>query len=155
MLVELNEAEQRLAKFLAKARYENARSKNIPNKKIGPQSNELTDLEGIAGELAFCKLMNVYPNLQTVVIPEDDCLLLNGLRVDVKTTKYKNGRVLAASWKEENTIDVYALMVGEFPSYRFAGMISAKKLLVEERKINLGHGVGYAATQDELEKWRT
>ena len=152
MVITLNEAEQRLAKFLAKARYENARSKHIHDKKIGPQSGELTDLEGIAGELAFCRLMNVYPDLQTDEILSYDCLLLNGLRVDVKTTKYRNGKILAAGWKDKNAVDVYALMVGEFPNYRFAGMISAQKLMSEDKKINLGHGIVYAAEQDELER---
>ena len=35
---------------------------------------------------------------------------------------------------------------------RYAGMMKATDLLQEHRKQNLGHGVGYAATQDELYK---
>ena len=39
MIVELNLAEQKLAQYLAKARYENARVRNKPDIKKGPQSN--------------------------------------------------------------------------------------------------------------------
>jgi len=150
MIVELNEAEQKLAIFLAKARHQNARKKMVVNHRIGPQSDELTDLEGIAGEIAFCKIMNLYPDLQTEFIPGYDCILPDGTRVDVKTTKYENGKLLSAPWKEPKDIDAFALMVGQMPKYRYAGMMKTSDLLQEHRKTNLGHGVGYAATQDEL-----
>ena len=152
MIIELNEAEQRLAKFLAKARHQNARNKMVVNHRIGPQSDELTDLEGIGGEIAFCKIMNLYPDLQTEFIPGYDCILPDGTRVDVKTTKYENGKLLSARWKESKDIDVFAFMFGQIPKYRYAGMMKATDLLQEHRKQNLGHGVGYAATQDELYK---
>lgn len=152
MIIELNDAEQRLAKYLAIARHRNARKKGIVNNRIGPQSDELTDLEGIAGEIAFCKMMNVYPDLQIEYVPNYDCILPDGTKVDVKTTKYDNGKLLSAPWKGEKNIDVFALMVGQMPKYRYAGMMKAKDLLQEHRKQNLGHGVGYVATQDELYK---
>lgn len=152
MIIELNEAEKKLAAYLAKARHRNARTKMVVNHRIGPQSDELTDLEGIAGEIAFCKAMNLYPDLQTEFIPGYDCILPDGTKIDVKTTQYENGKLLSAPWKEPKDIDVFALMIGKMPRYRFAGMMKAKDLLQEHRKTNLGHGVGYAANQDELYK---
>ena len=152
MIVELNEAEQRLAKFLAKVRYDNNRKKMVANSKIGPQSDEVTDLEGIGGELAYCKIMNVYPDFQTDTAPECDCILSDGTRVDVKTTKYENGKLLAVPWKTAKVIDVFALMVGEFPRYRYAGQMFSLDLLQEQRKKDLGYGFVYVANQDELYK---
>jgi hypothetical protein len=152
MIIELNEAEQRLAKFLAKTRNEKNRSRMSVNRRIGPQSDEITDLEGIGGELAFCKLMNIYPDMQTDFILGHDCLLQDGTKVDVKTTKYETGKLLSVPWKDSNEIDVFALMIGELPKYRYAGMMSAKELLKEHRKTNLGYGIVYMATQDELYK---
>lgn len=152
MIIELNDAEQRLARYLALARYRNARKKGIVNHRIGPQSDELTDLEGIGGEIAFCKMMNLYPDLQIEYIPGYDCVLPDGTKVDVKTTKYENGKLLSVPWKEPKDIDVFALMIGGIPRYRYAGMMKAKELLQEHRKQNLGHGVVYVATQDELYK---
>ena len=150
MIIELNEAEQKLAIFLAKARHQNARKKMVVNHRMGPQSDETTDLEGIAGEIAYCKLMNLYPDLQTEFIPGYDCLLPDGTRVDVKTTKYPNGKLISATWKDIGDIDAFALMVGEMPKYRYAGIMKASELLQEKRKQNLGHGIVYVATQDEL-----
>ncbi len=49
--ITLNETDQRLAEFLGKKRYEHARENKITDRKIGGQSNYITDLEGVAGEL--------------------------------------------------------------------------------------------------------
>ena len=64
MVVTLNDAEQRLARYLARQRYESNRNQGVTNNRVGPQSDEVTDLEGIAAEIAFCKLFNVYPDLE-------------------------------------------------------------------------------------------
>ena len=63
--ISLSENEQRLAEWVWKKRTANARRKNLPDTKVGDQSFEETDLEGFAAELAFCKLMNIYPDLET------------------------------------------------------------------------------------------
>ena len=150
MWVELNVAEQRLATYLANARYAISRKDSLTNAKIGPQSNELTDLEGIGGELAFCKLMNIYPDIQLGDRPLADATLWNGLRVDIKTTVYKDGSLLAAHWKDGVGVDLYALMVGKFPRYRLAGLMDSKELLKPERLKDFGYGQSYAAAQSEL-----
>jgi hypothetical protein len=151
MWIELNDAEQRLAKFLAKERYKNARTKNITNSKIGPQSDELTDLNGIAAEIAWCKANNAYPDTTiTDRLPQADALSLYGQAVDIKTTVYKNGHLVAAPWKTGDGVDVYCLLIGEFPRYRVAGYMSSDMLLQAHRLKNLGHGAGFAAQQKEL-----
>jgi len=60
--ITLNESEIRIAKWLAKMRFHNNRQSSIMDKKIGKQSAEETDLNGIGAEMAFCKLVNVYPD---------------------------------------------------------------------------------------------
>jgi hypothetical protein len=146
----LSEAEQRLAKFLATRRYQNARAKGLFNAKMGDQSNELTDLEGIASEIAFCKLANIYPDLDLDHTNAADCYLRDGRAVDVKSTTYASGRLLSVRWKDVTKVDLFVLMVGEFPTYRCAGFMSSTELIQPSRLINLGHGEGYAATQNEL-----
>jgi hypothetical protein len=148
--VVLSDAEQRLAKYLAKQRYENARRKGLPDRKMGDQSNELTDLEGIASEIAFCKLANVYPDLDLDHTKAEDCYLRDGRSVDIKSTTYESGRLLAVRWKDAKAVDVFVLMVGRFPKYRCAGFLPSAELLDDKRLTNLGHGEGYAANQNEL-----
>jgi hypothetical protein len=151
-LVYLSVPERRLAEFLAKSRYEGARKKGIKDQKIGPQSTEVTDLEGVAAEIAFCKLFNVYPDLQLDSRPPFDALV-DGVRIDVKTTHYVTGKLLAAAWKKDKKlpIDAFALMVGKFPGpYEFKGFMQARDLMVPERMVDLGWGKGYAAMQHDL-----
>lgn len=152
MKIKLNKAEQFLARYLAKSRYENARSKGKPNMKMGGQSNELTDLEGIAGEMVVCRAMNLYPDtdIDLVDLPKYDLLTHKNNKVDVKTTKYRNGRLLATKKKKIEDCDIYVLVVGEFPSYDIVGWAKADELLRKENLIDLGHGEGYALEQKHL-----
>lgn len=150
----LNPQEQALCRYLAKLRHKNARNKNVKNNKIGSQSDEMTDLEGIGGEVAFCKLFNLYPDISIEVRnskTDKGDAILNGFVIDVKTTRYKNGRLLAAPWKEPS-VDLYALMIGQIEmGYSFKGFMSYTDLAKDERLLDLGHGKGYAAEQHELE----
>lgn len=153
MIVELNLAEQKLAQYLAKARYENARGRNKPDMKKGPQSNEQTDLEGIASEIAAAKAVNVYPDLETDLddLPDIDLLSRKGYSIDVKATTYPNGKLITALWKKDKSCQFYMLVIGKFPKYRIAGIMSADELMRDQRIKNLGHGETYAAEQTELQ----
>ena len=152
-VITLNSVEERLATFVAKSRYKNNRDKNIHNSKIGDQSDYLTDLNGFGAELAFSKLFNCYPDMSIFTRDASndtgDVKLPNGMTVDVKTTTYPTGKLLAVIWKK-NTVDLYALMIGSFPTYTFKGFMKSNELLVPERIGNLGHGETYIAKQHEL-----
>ena len=149
-VIRLTAAEMMLARFLARRRHQMARAAGRPNLKVGNQADSLTDLEGIGAEIAFAKLTNTYPDLDLGHTPVADTYLPDGRTVDVKTTKYPTGRLLAVKWKTTK-VDLFALMIGPFPEYRFAGAMNSHDLLRPERITNLGHGDGFAATQDQLE----
>jgi hypothetical protein len=153
MKVKLDAVEQELARLVAKKRYESNRKKGVKNSKIGKQSDEETDLEGIAAEIAFCKLMNVFPDLSIYTrnsSQDDGDVTVNGFRVDVKTTKYHTGRLVAVPWKKPN-VDYFALIVGSFPTYELKGFMRSEELLTKSRLKDLGYGKVYAASQSELE----
>jgi hypothetical protein len=149
--IELTLTEQKIAEFIAKARYNNARKKDIPNNKKGPQSNYSTDLEGFASELAAAKLLNLYPDLQIDKVPNHD-LIFKGVTIDVKATKYNSGRLIAGLNKNLKECDYYMLMVGTFPEYRCGGVASKKELLNKETITNLGWGNLHALEQHELKQ---
>lgn len=150
MFIELNETEQRLATYVARLRYQSSRESGTANMKIGGQSDEMTDLEGIGAELAFCKIANVYPDLDAGKTNVEDCYTKNGYAIDVKSTTYENGRLLAVRWKKPDKVDFYALMVGKFPKYRLAGFMRSEDLIKPEMIRDLGHGSTYAADQSQL-----
>lgn len=149
MFVELNETEQKLSIFLAKKRYASNRNSNVTDKKIGPQSVEDTDLEGVAAEVAFCKAMNIYPDTEINHHPDYDALF-KGKKIDIKTTKHRNGLLLATLNKVYKDIDIYVLVVGNFPKYNLVGFLETKEFLLDRNKVNLGYGTCYGVPQDML-----
>ena len=157
--ITLNEVEQKICVALAERRYKSNRASGVPNKKIGNQSNAFTDLEGIAAEMAMCKLFGIYPTQVLDPTPRSSLkgeevggdIPIKGHSVDVKATKYDDGRLLAAKWKDG--VDCYALLTGIFPNYTFRGFMEAKELLQKYRLGNLGYGPTYVAHQDELKEF--
>jgi len=148
----LNGAEQKLATHLAKSRYANNRANNVKDLKVGTASNETVDLEGMAGEIAYCKLMNLYVDMETnpPVMPSYDCITHHGVKVDVKTTPYRNGHLIATLKKIKNPPDKYVLVVGELPTYSVVGEVWSVDLLKEGNIKDFGYGPCYALTQSEL-----
>lgn len=157
--ITLTYCEQKLAHFVAKHRNGNNRHFNVANLKISAESPHTVDLEGIAGEIAFCRLFNVYPDLDTdrppphpfydATIPPPP-----GYRIDVKTTKYDNGKLLVDARKDSvktSAVDFYALMTGSFPGpYTYRGMI-AREIIIAPHRIETIKGYrSYVATQSEL-----
>ena len=153
----LNSCEQKLAHFVAKHRNGSNRHFNISNLKISAQSAHTVDLEGVAGEIAFARLFNVYPDLDTDRPPPHpmyDSVIEGGHRIDVKTTKYANGKLLvdARKGRKVEAVDFYALMTGEFPGpYTYRGMMSRKDLIIPTRIQELTASYrSYVAQQHEL-----
>ena len=150
--ITLDKTEREIAESLAKRRHFAARNSGVKNSKIGPQSNWQTDLEGVGSEFAFCKIFNTFPDLTVGARKGGHDCVLNKQKVDVKSTKYKTGRLLAKKSKTLGDADVYVLMIGEFPTYRFIGWAWNHELLKEENLIDLGHGEGFALAQALLKR---
>lgn len=155
----LNDMEQLIVQSVSEKRFQNNRNKNVKNSRIGDQSDESTDREGFGAEMAFCKLFNVYPDFsiepRSSNDDKGDAILPIETRgsVDVKSTKYRTGRLITPTWKKKGNVDYYALMIGEFPSYEFRGFMGAEKLMQEDRVRDMGYGKNsYVAEQDELQE---
>jgi hypothetical protein len=149
-LIQLNEAEQRLAKYLARRRYANNRKAGVTDKKIGDQSVEQTDLLGIAGEIAVAKYLNRYPDTSVMVRRGSGDLLHGDHVIDVKTSAYHTARLTAPMGIPKAS--VYVLVVGVMPTFRIVGWAWASDLINEGRIGDLGHGPTYVLEQEWLEK---
>jgi hypothetical protein len=149
MMIRLERGEQEVCEYLAKERHNNARRKGVPRGKKGPQSDYETDLEGIASELAAAKLLNVWPDMKIGEAPAHD-LIVGSYTIDVKTTKYRTGKLIAALDKKNKPCDYYMLMLGTFPEYSLGGFCRKEELLNEDTITNLGRGPLHALQQDEL-----
>ena len=149
--ITLTDAEVVTAQLVAQMRQLCARAASVRDAKKGPQSGYDTDLEGVGAEFAFCKAFNYWPDL--TVGPKSggwDVKTRSGQTVDVKVTRYADGRLLATTKKTKSDSDLYVLMVGKFPTYELKGYTTADELLREENLADLGHGPTYAMEQGDL-----
>lgn len=150
--ITLSPEDQRLVVRTAAARYQANRAGLVKDRSICGSIN--IDLNGFGGEVAFCRLYEIEPDFD--ISPRSsawgtdsgDCIL-NGKRIDVKTTEWQNGRLLATRWKRPD-VDYFVLMVGKFPSYECRGFMATGDLLHPSRLIDLGRGLTYAAPQSGL-----
>ena len=130
-------------------RYEIARAVDRKDQQIGNQPSWQTDEDGIGGEIAASRLLNVYPSL--VLKPDAGWdVMYRGKRIDIKTTRYKSGRLLAKLNARDDEVDVYLLVTGTFPEYDVVGYVLKDSLLSPKNIIDLGHGKGYGLSQDKL-----
>ena len=130
-----------------------ARNANVKDAKIGPQSGIDGDKDGILGELGFCRLMNVWPDIGLSPRSGSHDAVVGGNRIDVKTTRHKTGRLLA-TLKENPDVDIYVLAIIEDAEVKFPGFARKEDLINESNITDLGHGPGYAMTQDKLRRFQ-
>jgi len=150
--VKLNDTEMELAMKISCMRYGSNRLAGIRNGKVGNQSDFETEFIGMCGEIAFCRMFNIYPDLTIIAGGNPyDCLLVS-TRIDVKTTHWLNGKLLSKAKNEYPEIDVFALVVGEPASmeFTFVGWQTYKELRMKKNISEQFKG-SYALPQDELE----
>ena len=162
--MKLNSQELDLCKRIAVARNASNRAGGIRDAKIGGGTSIEVDMRGMCGELAFCKLFKIYPvtifesGEKDVVkssskrTDEGDAVLPNGKIVDVKTTNFNTGRLIAPRWKKPGIIDLFALMTGENDTFVFRGFMSEKELLRPHRLRQMRRDApeSFVADQNEL-----
>ena len=128
----------------------NAAQKGYEKKLEGKtEDQQWVERQGIGSEMICAKLLNVYPDLTVRtggVMPKEDFYTPRGCSVDVKCTHYADGRLLAQRFKIKNPCD----LIGEFPTFRFAGACTKEELFLSENLINLGRGESYALNQRGL-----
>jgi hypothetical protein len=122
---------------------------------MGKQNPLEIDELGVMGEYAFCKHFNIFFDPTTYARAGGADCVLRGQRIDVKTTAYLDGKLIATV-KGNTDIDVFVLAIARDggSEFVFPGYISAKRFYKEENLTNLGHGSTYAVTQDRLSPWK-
>jgi len=132
---------------MAKQRHAVSRKLGVEDRKRGKQSADFIDLQGVAGEFAFCKLFNIYPDTNIISYAPYDCVAMGVGTVEVKTTEYPNGRLsvpLGESGKvgtgnKDKCADYYVLMTGNASDisrpvdFTMAGWVAGADLLIRKR----------------------
>lgn len=148
----LNGSEQSLVIRVAKDRSEYDKAKGfIDHRKAEKQTAEFIERNGLGGELAFCKAFNLFPDIATDYPSEHDAVLPNGMKVEIKTTEYKTGKLLV---RRMNDADIYVLITGTFPDYNIIGYVKASILAESEQELTSKSGKknkAFVVVQEDLE----
>jgi hypothetical protein len=142
-MIHLNEAEQRLAVYVARVRsdfyFEQERRRITLYGKVGEdgindeKKFRMNMMQSMGAEVAFCKAMNVFPRLEVEDRSCFDAVLPGGHKVDIKSTQHVGGPMHVKPRKHLKTHpEWYALMVGAMPDYTLIGFIEAAYVLREE-----------------------
>ena len=153
-IVVLTDAERRIARWTGRMRNDACIKAGVKDLKFAADGEQI-HIDGFGAELAFCKLINVYPDFN--IQPRQggpDCVWLNHT-VDVKTTRYPKGKLIACLRKLDLAADCYALMLMvDDGQYRYVGIARGADLLRPERVTDLGYGDTYGIPQDEVTETR-
>ena len=150
-MVELDGFEIEIAKIVAAEKIKETRRAGGINTPFA-QKQIVIDTDAYGAELAFCKLVNVYPDLTTHFRIKGYDAFLWEYRIDIKQTRYDNGKLIARATKKIEDADIYCQMVGRLPQYNFKGWVYASELIDEKNLEDLGsHGVPcYTLPQHKL-----
>jgi len=118
--------------------------------KIGPQDAVEADIDATGAEIATARCLGVEPDFTVRPRHGGADLTLEGMTIDVKHTRHKNGRLLAPQWKAKAPCDIYVLITGSLPNYVLRGFAFGFEFLVEENKRDLGYGPTFALDQARL-----
>lgn len=139
MKTELTPIEKEVCRYLATQRKQANRQVNPRDyvKEFGLEPSYI-EREGVMSEMAFCKMVNVYPEQvlhighRSATKGEDDGdVVVNGICIDVKTTKHQTGRLV--SFRKNPSVDLIVLMTGENGCYRLAGGIASQDMYQQTR----------------------
>ena len=151
--VTLTAKEMATCRILGNMRTIASRSAGITDAQVGKQNPLDIDEMGVMAEYAFCKHHNIFFDPTTYARSGSyDCVLM-GKRIDIKSTTYPDGRLIATV-KGNPDVDVFVLAVVMGSVIKFPGYITAKQLYRDNNLNDLGHGTTYAVDQGMLTPWK-
>jgi hypothetical protein len=149
--ITLTPTEQAIVRYTAQKRLAYDRAAGAEATRYHAAGALAAEVESFGAEVAFCKLVNVYPDFDTEHYQPHDARLADGRTVDVKYTPRRDGRLLA-KYKDRLLLpDLYALMIGAFPIYELMGYMTAYDLIQSWRIDRSLNHPAYAAGQNELQ----
>lgn len=105
-------------------------------------------LAGFEGEMAFCKIHNVF-HFKSSESRAWDAVAGNRY-VDVKTTPVKHGSLLVKYGGEVRPSELYALMIKSGRKFTYQGYVTAEEMFKPRNLGDLGYGPVWIVGQEDL-----
>lgn len=150
--IDLSDGELHVCRYIGFLR-RSANLNKTKDQQVGKQDPWDIDMDGVIGEFCVAKLINACPDFSVHARSGGaDLTLCNGATIDVKTTRLKQGNLLATISKNNEPSDIYILAIVDDSGCDIEGWVSKDKLFREENVKNLGHGATYFLSKDKLNK---
>ena len=146
--INLSAGEVMLARLLASLRTGLNRVTKVKSTKFGDADLFQNEILGVAGEIAFAKSRNLYLDLSFDPRKGGTDFVLNGKKIDIKTTEREDGRLLVPIWKTPDDSDIFVLITGKVPTFKIRGFATSKEVFAH--KTSVGYGPCYAVSQNKL-----
>ena len=153
MIVKLDPDEVLICEQLGRMRSIIARSSGVKDAKVGTHDGSKADVMGMKAEYAFAKQFNTFPDLGLTPRSGSADGKLKGYAYDIKSTTYKNGRLLATK-KSNPDVDMYVLCIVDDSEVDIKGYAMKNELVQSSNLKDLGHGEGYCLDQSELKSFK-
>ena len=153
MIVKLEPDEVLICEQLGRMRSIIARSSGVKDAKVGTHDGSEADVMGMKAEYAFAKQFNTFPDLGLTPRSGSADGKLKGYAYDIKSTTYKNGRLLATK-KSNPDVDMYVLCIVDNSEVDIKGYAMKNELVQSSILKDLGHGEGYCLDQTELKRFK-
>ena len=128
----LKPSEYSLAVYLSSVRtYVNEYAK-VSDKQMGYDDGFLIGVDGLVGEFGVCKHFNVCPDLSFEPRKGGADCVINGNRVDVKSTKPGKNKVFVPEWKAKDKIDRYIFCTVNFRTIEILGWFLHQDIFKED-----------------------
>jgi|WetSurSiteA1Bulk_404760.scaffolds.fasta_scaffold06173_4 hypothetical protein len=141
VLVNLNDEEIKICRWLAKKRENTNEINKVEEKKLSDDGALDIHIRGTEGEFVVAKYLNTYPDFTTNSRKGGNELIYCGWRVDAKNTTPHNN-LMVQNYKKAGEIDIYIIVNGKNP-YNIVGWCYENEIMKEENLIDFARIPSY------------
>lgn len=128
----LKPSEYATAVYISSVREFVNRDYGVNDRQMGKDDGFLIAVDGFVAEMAVCKHFNICPDLSFEPRSGGHDCVVNGKKVDVKSTKPGKERVYIPEWKKDNGIDRYVYCYVNFRTVEILGWFAPQDIFRED-----------------------
>lgn len=132
--VDLKPSEYAMAVYLSSVREYVNKMSGVNDRQMGRDDGFKIGVDGLVAELAVCKHFNVMPDLSFEPRKGGYDCMINGRRVDVKSTKVDRWDVFIPARKQANNVDRYIWCWVDFRTAYILGWFAPEDIF-DDRKL--------------------